>query len=865
MVVYADGVEYAGSFTMTGLGSPLGGNVIFDMAPLASIVVLTLMRTVPLTQEKEYPVYGPFPAKSHENALDKLTWIAQQLQEQLNRTWKTPIDDPGEDPEYYIPTPEAGKVLAWAEDEKGLENQPGIGTFTALVVQANAAAVAAASSSDTAHDWAQEDVDVPVDDGVHPVGYSAYHWASLAAEGGIIELATSEPTMLTFSTPQARYRSIDPLINAPNAMVKLDADGLVPLDQMPINGALTYIAAYEGHNRCPKHDYGVPDSACAEPDTRNPTERFTSYVPESGHVFVVVACDEEPALNQINLLNPDTGLYEVQTVTNGDASIYADGTSGLPMGWYLYEGFANQTVLASGVVFDDTTTTIKGDELQTFNQNMDASVAGKLAKSGGIMTGELELANNVSLTGSDAAGTASYNIAHVDGSNVMNIGGGGLTKILDPMGTVCLSFALQTTTVNPDTYFYYGRVPSNSNEVANKEYVDTQISLIEPGDPGDPANSYIIDVTDYLTNTDGTVSQNSELQSAMTAATGGTLYFPTGVKAYITSNINIPVATRVLGEAKKDVDPYSSTSTIVCGPTASILMDRRSIMEKMMTVSKGIFDLSSSPATPESYFSGTGIILRDGDCVIRHSGIYGFTLGLGTNVGGSFAGRPTIVEVSMDNSNGIAVGESYGGGILVDVSCWPYCNEGGSGAALERSGDAINLTETQPYMQIQRAVTFGYLNGVVLDNVGHGLLIKDTYCGGRSDGIGISTTGTVSDLVIDNFSASSMRKAVLLEHAGGRTLTTVSNSMIFTTNVGIQVMTDVDLIAVNNHFASSSSANSAGIHLNRVESYAVCTGNYFEGNTGADYRAILAGSSPTGQRIYGPNMYKDTTSQGEGT
>jgi len=72
MVVYADGVEYTESFTMTGLGDPLGGGVIFDVAPAASIEVLTLMRTVPLTQEKEYPVYGPFPAKSHENALDKL-------------------------------------------------------------------------------------------------------------------------------------------------------------------------------------------------------------------------------------------------------------------------------------------------------------------------------------------------------------------------------------------------------------------------------------------------------------------------------------------------------------------------------------------------------------------------------------------------------------------------------------------------------------------------------------------------------------------------------------------------------------------------------------------------------------------------
>lgn len=92
MFVYADGSPYTEPFSISGIGDPEGGEVTFDTAPDAGIDTLTLMREVPLTQLVVYPVYGPFPAKSHEGALDKLTFITQQLNEQLGRCWQAPID-----------------------------------------------------------------------------------------------------------------------------------------------------------------------------------------------------------------------------------------------------------------------------------------------------------------------------------------------------------------------------------------------------------------------------------------------------------------------------------------------------------------------------------------------------------------------------------------------------------------------------------------------------------------------------------------------------------------------------------------------------------------------------------------------------
>ena len=81
MVVYEDGVLVASGYTVSGIGDEGGGDVTFDVAPLASVEVLSLIREVPLTQGTSYPTLGPFPAASHELALDKLTFIDQQQQE----------------------------------------------------------------------------------------------------------------------------------------------------------------------------------------------------------------------------------------------------------------------------------------------------------------------------------------------------------------------------------------------------------------------------------------------------------------------------------------------------------------------------------------------------------------------------------------------------------------------------------------------------------------------------------------------------------------------------------------------------------------------------------------------------------------
>lgn len=78
------------NYTVSGAGSDSGGNVTFVTAP-ASGETVVIQRSVAATQGTDYVENDPFPAESHEDALDRLTMIAQQQQEELDRCIKASV------------------------------------------------------------------------------------------------------------------------------------------------------------------------------------------------------------------------------------------------------------------------------------------------------------------------------------------------------------------------------------------------------------------------------------------------------------------------------------------------------------------------------------------------------------------------------------------------------------------------------------------------------------------------------------------------------------------------------------------------------------------------------------------------------
>jgi len=75
------------NYGISGVGSASGGTVTFVTAPTSTETVV-LRRSTAQTQGTDYVANDPFPAETHEDALDKLTIIGQDLQEQVDRSLK---------------------------------------------------------------------------------------------------------------------------------------------------------------------------------------------------------------------------------------------------------------------------------------------------------------------------------------------------------------------------------------------------------------------------------------------------------------------------------------------------------------------------------------------------------------------------------------------------------------------------------------------------------------------------------------------------------------------------------------------------------------------------------------------------------
>lgn len=106
-------LNYPADYSVSGAGDQSGGSITLAVAPTASQTV-TIIRDVDFTQLRVYVPNDPFPAKSHEQALDKLTMEVQQLQEQLTRCLRFAVSDVFTDG--TLPVGRAGLLLGFGAD-----------------------------------------------------------------------------------------------------------------------------------------------------------------------------------------------------------------------------------------------------------------------------------------------------------------------------------------------------------------------------------------------------------------------------------------------------------------------------------------------------------------------------------------------------------------------------------------------------------------------------------------------------------------------------------------------------------------------------------------------------------------------------
>jgi hypothetical protein len=131
------------NYTVSGVGNPAGGNITFVVAPETGVSNILIRRATPLTQEVDYIEGDEFPAETHESALDKLTKIVQEQQEELDRAVKVQAND-STDPDVLV------EALFAAEINADLDAAAAAASAAAALDSQNAAASSASSASTSA-------------------------------------------------------------------------------------------------------------------------------------------------------------------------------------------------------------------------------------------------------------------------------------------------------------------------------------------------------------------------------------------------------------------------------------------------------------------------------------------------------------------------------------------------------------------------------------------------------------------------------------------------------------------------------------------------------------------------------------------
>lgn len=114
--------ELTTDYTVDGAGDEGGGSITLVAGALASGYVLSIRRVVDLLQETDYRNQGSMFPETIESALDLLTMMAQQQQDEIDRSVKLPETVDPADVSVLLPVPSGNQFLAWNSDGTALIN-----------------------------------------------------------------------------------------------------------------------------------------------------------------------------------------------------------------------------------------------------------------------------------------------------------------------------------------------------------------------------------------------------------------------------------------------------------------------------------------------------------------------------------------------------------------------------------------------------------------------------------------------------------------------------------------------------------------------------------------------------------------------
>ena len=201
-----------------------GGRIDTIGDPIPSGYKLIIMREVPLTQEVDYRPNDPFPAETHEQALDKAMMAIQQVQEQVSRAV---VQDPTQSEQITMPTPVGGKFLYSPAD--------GQISWSAITATNYPGAIARGNDADKSSNPSAGDVYYATDTGIMYVCFSNGVWTPYYAD--TVRLTTDQTIegIKTFKSQQTRFGdssisgdiNIDLINSAGQGQIRFSQDGWI--------------------------------------------------------------------------------------------------------------------------------------------------------------------------------------------------------------------------------------------------------------------------------------------------------------------------------------------------------------------------------------------------------------------------------------------------------------------------------------------------------------------------------------------------------------------------------------------------------------------------------------------------------------
>lgn len=405
------------NYIVTGAGNASGGNVLFkfntgdasnahhdastDHRP-ANTTTVIMRRKLTLTQGTDYVENDPFPAAAHEDALDRLTMVTQQIQEEVDRSIKASTGNTFSGATFTLSaTDRANKIFAF-DSSGNLAVTQELGTF-----RGNFAASTAYAVRDLVKDTSTNNIFI-VNEAHTSSGSQPLTTNANSAKYTLIVDAASATTSQTAAATSATAAASSATAAASSATT---ATTKASEASTSASNAATSLATFQGQYH---------GAASSDPSSNLDTGDLYFNTSSGMKVYNGSAFEDiKPTSSEQTNINTVAGISSnVTTVANANSNIAALNATGVITNIGTVAGISSDVTTVAGL-----------NATHLANVSGQASNIGTLGPISANITSVANIASDVTSLANSLEKTYTVTVANVSGSNVFVLDGSNYPAI----------------------------------------------------------------------------------------------------------------------------------------------------------------------------------------------------------------------------------------------------------------------------------------------------------------------------------------------------------------------------------------------------------------------------------------------------